>query len=209
MADTPGRKVRRDDSFGYCFLGDVDYKYSRESRTGNSFSELREKVINRASAPPPEAFSAVGGEDPYDVLEHCDEVVLFHSVDGSRHLSPDKVTSLLRTDGSPRAEWLANIGSRDVADNEICGDLTAEVCIIVNGSGCKGRCTASDRESKSLPHSHSYAKVPRCRRHWGTYLTRSGPVNFRVRFPLLSVLSRFSSSSSTLGRKGRERYSGR
>ena len=70
MGDTPGRKVRRDDSFGYCFQGDVNYKYSRESRTGNSFSETRKKVINRPHLAALEALPTVGGEDSYGVFEH-------------------------------------------------------------------------------------------------------------------------------------------
>ena len=69
-ATPPGLEVRRDDSFGYCFQGDVDYKYSRESRTGNSFSELREKVINRSRPAALGALPTVSGEDSYEVFEH-------------------------------------------------------------------------------------------------------------------------------------------
>ena len=47
MGDTPGHKVLRNDSLGYCFQGDVAHKYSEISRTGFSFFELRKKVINR------------------------------------------------------------------------------------------------------------------------------------------------------------------
>ena len=68
--------VRRDDSFGYFFQGDVDYKYSRESRTGISFYESREKVINRSVPMRSEALSAVCREKPNNDIEHSRRVFL-------------------------------------------------------------------------------------------------------------------------------------
>ena len=94
--------------------GDVASKDSKQSRTGNSFSKLREKVINRLRQSVPEALPAVGGEDLYDVLEHCQSVFEVLSGSGTVPLPECKKTNLRRTGASQsirkekRVRWQKN-----------------------------------------------------------------------------------------------------
>jgi len=83
------------------FQGDVANKYKMISRTGFSFQELPEKVINMSPPKVPEAFPTVGGKDAYGitVLGYWSQHIFWFFV----HVSACKITALGRTDVSPEA----------------------------------------------------------------------------------------------------------